>query len=476
MNENSDKQLKSLPSIQNIFSHPTLQIYEIKPEYLKHLIQKAVQKYRVKIQTDRWKRNVSREELTQAILDEVTGDIERLSSFKLKRVINATGIILHTNLGRAPLAPSAVQHLNSIINDYCNLEIDLANGKRGDRISILEEILCLISGAEAAVMVNNNAAAVLLTLNSLAKNREVPVSRGELVEIGGSFRMPDVMKAGNTKMIEIGTTNKTHLRDYSEAISTRTGAILKVHTSNFKIFGFTQSVPIDDLVALAHKNNLPLLYDMGSGVIEGLENWGYPQEPIVRESLKAGVDVVTFSGDKVLGGPQAGLIVGKKKYLQKIKNNHLLRALRCDKITYALMEATLRLYLNPKILKESLPAIKILNAPVSELKKGAEFLKQEWMDLPLKTEIVETDAHMGSGALPLEKIPSVAIRLLPDKLSVSLLARKLRLNQPAILGYIEKDFFYLNLRTVNQDELPVINQAVKKNLTNLMHEKSPNEY
>lgn len=457
-----DRLLKELPSIQKIVSHASLQSRDIKFEYLKLLVQKAVDKYRRDILAGKVTAGLPRDIISEKIIEEVNNKITKLSSPVLQRVINGTGIILHTNLGRAPLAPVALEHLNNVAENYCNLEINLSSGMRGDRTAIVEEILCLVTGAEAALVVNNNAAAIFLVLNSLCRRREVPVSRGELVEIGGSFRMPEVMKASGAKMVEIGATNKTHLKDYSQAISARTGAILKVHTSNYKILGFAQTVALDELVKVAHENELPLIYDMGSGVIEGLENWGYPHEPIARDYIKDGVDVITFSGDKVLGGPQSGIIIGRKKYLQKIRKNHLLRALRCDKITYTLLDATLRLYLNPGTLPLTLPVAQMLNVTMNDLKKRAEFVLEKVRNLPLNVEIVEAYSQMGSGSLPLEKIPSVALQFLPQNMSVSTFARKLRLNKPVILGYIEQDAFYLNLRTVRQDELLFITDSLAK--------------
>ena len=366
---------------------------------------------------------------------------------------------MHTNLGRAPIAETAKQHLINILDNYCNLEINLETGKRGERTGIVEEIICLITGAEGAVVVNNNAAAVLLALNSLSRNKETPVSRGELVEIGGSFRMPEVMKAGQVKMVEVGTTNKTHLGDYSEAINPKTGAILKVHTSNYRIMGFTDSVPIADLVSLAKHHGIPLIYDMGSGVLENLENWGYSHEPIAGEYVDAGVDVITFSADKVLGGPQAGIIIGRNEYIKKIKQNHLLRALRCDKLTYALLDATLRMYLEPDELKHNLPVAKMLIENREVLQARGNKIVAKLRRLPLQLELVDTYSQMGSGALPLEKIPSVALKIVPSGISVSKFSKLMRTDEPIIIGYIENEAFLLNLRTIRDDES---NQIISK--------------
>jgi L-seryl-tRNA(Ser) seleniumtransferase len=324
----------------------------------------------------------------------------------------------------------------------------------------VEEMLCLITGAESALVVNNCAAAVLLVLNTLCNRKEVPVSRGELVEIGGSFRMPDVMKSSGAKMIEIGTTNKTHLQDYQSAITPKTGALLKVHASNYRIMGFTGNVDIADLVALARQKGLPAIYDMGSGVIEDLQQWGYPYEPLAREMMEAGFDVVTFSGDKVLGGPQAGIIIGKRKWLDKIKKNHLARALRCDKLIYSALEATLRLYLQPDTLPQTLPVAAMLTLSLPELRKRAETIKSKVKNPHLTIEIVETYSQMGSGALPLEKIPSIAVKITSPKISTLKLSAALRSHNPPVVGYVQDEALFLNLRTVREDELPIIQGAL----------------
>jgi L-seryl-tRNA(Ser) seleniumtransferase len=453
--------LKEIPSVQDILLSLSPKKLKIDDEYLKVLVQKVIQDFREKILSGAVSENLSKQQITDEILEKTIEEVGRLWSHRLKRVINATGIVLHTNLGRAPIAPEATKHLTEILENYCNLEIDLVSGKRGDRINIVEEIICLITGAEGAVVVNNNAGAVLLTLYSLCYKKEVPVSRGELVEIGGSFRMPEVMKAGGVKMIEVGTTNKTHLKDYTDKINPKTGGILKVHTSNYKIMGFTSSVPIEELIQLAGENQIPLIYDMGSGVIEDLRKWGYSREPVAREYIKAGVDIVTFSADKVLGGPQAGIIIGKKKYIEKIKKNHLLRALRCDKVTYALLDGTLRLYLQPNELNKSLPLAQMLNISIDELRKRGNQLISRVSNSKLTFKLVDTYSQMGSGALPLEKIPSVAVAVRSNKFTVTQIAKKMRLGTPPVIGYIENEWFMLNLRTVRIDEIPIIVSALK---------------
>ncbi len=309
-------------------------------------------------------------------------------------------------------------------------------------------------------MVNNCAAAIFLALNTLCNRREVPVSRGELVEIGGSFRMPEVMKSSGAKMVEIGTTNKTHLKDYQQAITRKTGALLKVHASNFRILGFTGQADIPELARLAQQNNLPFIYDMGSGVLEDLRQWDYPYEPLAREVLDMGVDVLTFSGDKVLGGPQAGIIVGTPKYIQKIKENHLTRALRCDKLIFAAMEATLRAYLQPEKLPESIPVYSLLKCPQTELKRRAESIQARCKGDGIQMAIVETFSQMGSGALPLEKIPSVALKITSQRLSPIKLADKMRSHHPPVVGYVQEDALFLNFRTIREDELDIIVEAL----------------
>jgi L-seryl-tRNA(Ser) seleniumtransferase len=457
--------LRNIPAIQDIIQDPILSSYKIDSRYLKHIVISVVSDYRDNLLKGKLDKTTNRAALRKSIISEVEVRLNSLLNFRLKRVINGTGIILHTNLGRAPLAEIARGHLREVIENYCNLEIELYSGKRGDRMSLVEDIICLITGAESAGVVNNNAAAVLLALNSLCNKKEVPVSRGELVEIGGSFRMPEVMKISGVKMIEVGTTNKTHLSDYKQAISPRTAGILKVHTSNYRVLGFTETVGVSDLVSLAHHHHLPLIYDMGSGVLEDLENWGYPHEPVAREFVNAGIDVITFSADKVLGGPQAGMIIGKKEYIKKIRKNHLLRALRCDKLTFALLDATLRLYLNPAELKNHLPVADMLNITIDELRTHGTELLKNLRETPVWVELVDSFSQMGSGALPLEKIPSISVKMRPPKLSISHFARKLRMTEPAVVGYLSDDNFYINLRTIRVDEIPLIVQSVKKVLS-----------
>ena len=305
----------------------------------------------------------SEEAAQDAIANVVASIVARADKMlmpNMKRIINATGTILHTNLGRAPISPDHMKHIAEIATGYSNLEYNLEAGRRGERYSHFEELLCKITGAEAAMAVNNNAAAVMLVLSSLGKGGEVVVSRGELVEIGGKFRIPDVMVQSGATLVEIGTTNKTHFSDYEDAITENTAALLKVHTSNYRIIGFTESVGIDELVPLAKKYEIPVIEDLGSGVLIDLSKYGITYEPTVQDSIKAGADVVSFSGDKLLGGPQAGIIIGKKKYIDKMKKNPLTRALRIDKFTAATLEVVLQEYLSEERAIKRLPVLQMI--------------------------------------------------------------------------------------------------------------------
>ena len=356
----------------------------------------------------------------------------------LRRTVNATGIVLHTGLGRAPLPPEALRRVMAVGEGYCNLEIDLESGERGERVSHVEGLLRDLSGAEAAAVVNNNAAAVLLALNTLASGKDAVVSRGQLVEIGGSFRIPDVMARSGARMVEVGTTNRTHLRDFREAVTERTGVLLSVHPSNYRVTGFTAEVGLEDLVALGRASGVPVAHDLGGGALVDLRPYGLPYEPLVSDSVRAGADAVTFSGDKVLGGPQAGVIVGRKGAVEAMRRNPLMRALRCDKLTCAALEATLRLYLNPERLVREHPTLRMLTEPVGTLRRRARRLAKGLMGLEAYVEarLEDSVAYTGSGALPMEEIPSVAVTLRPKAGSSAGLARGLRLGGTPVMGYI----------------------------------------
>jgi L-seryl-tRNA(Ser) seleniumtransferase len=378
-------------------------------------------------------------------------------------VINATGIILHTGLGRAPLSTEALAAINTAAENYCNLEIDLSTGERGERLSHVHDLLCELTGAEDAAVVNNNAAAVFLVLNTLSTGKEAVVSRGQLIEIGGSFRIPDIMARSGAIMVEVGTTNRTHFSDYKHALSDRTGLILTVHPSNYRVMGFTTEVGVEDLVALASEAGVPLMHDLGGGVLIDLRRYGLPYEPIARESLEAGVDVVMFSGDKVLGGPQAGIILGKKRYLESIKRNPLMRALRCDKLVYAALEATLRLYLDESTLLERHPTLRMMTEPVEKLRTRGERL-MALVDPSMRCDLslIESHAQTGSGALPLEELPSLAIAVVSPSIPAERLAAALRDHEPPIIGYVHDETLFLDLRTIRDDEVEIVARALNK--------------
>jgi L-seryl-tRNA(Ser) seleniumtransferase len=390
---------------------------------------------------------------------------------KLRRVINATGVVIHTNLGRSPLHPSALQHMMEIARNYSNLEYDIDRGERGSRTSHVEGILCRLSGAESALVVNNNAGAVLLVLNTMAEGAEVIVSRGELVEIGGAFRIPDVMRRSGASLREVGTTNRTYLSDYQKAIGPQTALLLKVHTSNFRVMGFTSDVPLQDLVQLGREHHLPVLDDLGSGCFVDLTQYGLEKEPTVQEAIRTGVDVVTFSGDKLLGGPQAGIILGKKNLLDLIKINPLTRALRIDKLTLAALESTLLLYFDEKRAMEEIPTLRMLNLDTKGLKRrGRRLLKRlsGMVDMGTPLTLKEDVSQVGGGALPLQELSTFVLAIKPLNVSVNDLEENLRKGEPAIISRISKDELILDMRTVFDEEIPLLAAGIEKSLRHLL--------
>ncbi len=369
----------------------------------------------------------------------------------LRPVINASGVVLHTNLGRAVLADEAVDAVAAVAAEASNLEYDLAAGSRGERDAHVAAHLCALTGAEAAAVVNNNAAAVLLALNTLADGREVVVSRGELIEIGGSFRIPEILAKGGARLREVGTTNRTHLRDYERAIGPDTGLLLKVHPSNYRIAGFTANVGLAELVGLGRARGVPVMEDLGSGALIDLSTYGLPREPVVAERVALGPDIVTFSGDKLLGGPQAGLLVGTRDAIERLQSNPLKRALRCDKLTLAALEATLRLYRTAPDLAATLPTLRILTRPLAELEeigRAALILLEAKLGAEHDLELVEAEAQIGSGALPTDTIPSLAIAVTHPDLGPLAIAARFRAAQPPIVGRVHDDRFLLDLRCI----------------------------
>jgi L-seryl-tRNA(Ser) seleniumtransferase len=405
---------------------------------------------------------------TRALLDPdaVQAAIEAAAAPKtepsLRPVINASGVILHTNLGRAPLAPSALVALEAAARRYSNLEFDLAAGTRGSRQVHVEQLLCVLTGAEAALVVNNNAAAVLLGVNTLANGREVVISRGELVEIGDSFRIPDVMTRAGGRLREVGTTNRTHLADYEQAIGPETALILKVHRSNFQLLGFTADVETTALVALARQRGLPILEDLGSGALLDLSTLGLRREPLAADAIRAGVDVVTFSGDKLLGGPQAGILVGRRELLARLRRNPLARALRIDKLCLAALEATLRLAREPERARREIPVLRMLSLPVEVIGARAEALAQALRAAvpDVRCGIEDGASEVGGGALPLQAIPTRLLILHPGQASVSTVEARLRTGTPPVLVRVQDNRVLLDLRTVAPDEEPELLTAL----------------
>ena len=384
---------------------------------------------------------------------------------RLQRVLNLTGTVIHTNLGRALLADSALQHLLAMMAGPNNLEYDLATGGRGDRDSVVEELLCTLTGAEAATVVNNNAAAVLLTIAALARGQEVIVSRGELVEIGGAFRMPDVMASAGATLVEVGTTNRTHPADYERAITARTALLMKVHTSNYAVQGFTSAVDEAEIARIAHARGLPMATDLGSGALIDLAAYGLPREPTPQEKIAAGCDVVTFSGDKLLGGPQAGLIVGSRAAIGRIRKFPMKRALRMSKLPLAALEATLRLYLRPERLAQDLPTLRLLTRPAEALRElAAQLLPAVAEAVAPRFAVSEVDllGQIGSGSLPVDRLPSAGLALAPVQKkgagrALDELATALRGLPLPVIGRIADDRLLLDLRGL-EDPAPFVLQ------------------
>ena len=414
----------------------------------------------------------------QAILD---GEIEKLPTEKelinklkailkkkntphLKRVVNGAGIVIHTNLGRSLLCDDAVENVNIVAKHYNNLEYNLEKGARGSRYAHIEELITEITGAESAVVVNNNAAAVMLTLNTLCEDKEAIVSRGQLVEIGGSFRVPEVMKFSRAKLVEVGTTNRTHLYDYEDNINENTGVLLKVHTSNFKICGFTEEVSLEDLVSLGEKTETPVYEDIGSGVLLDLSKYGFPYEPTVQDSIKKGVDVVSFSGDKMFGGPQAGVIVGKKKYIDRIKKNQITRALRVDKFTLAALEGTLRHYRDEIDAIKNIPTLNMMILSEEELKKRAQRLRRKVSQLKDKFnfKIGEDSSMVGGGSMPTATMKSYVLKISSEKLSEKEIEEFLRGYEIPIITRVYNGEVIIDVRALLEEDYDVIFNALKE--------------
>lgn len=458
--------LRQIPKVDKLLAAPAIR--DISRLYPKSLILKAINQVledlRRRIRDD--EHSLDESQLgEESVSERVLGLLPSLSKPSLRPVINATGVVVHTNLGRSILAEEALEAFRPLAGGYSNLEYDLEDGKRGSRYVHVEGILKELTSAEGALVVNNNAAAVLLSLQTLAQGREVIVSRGELVEIGGSFRIPEVMRKSGARMVEVGTTNKTHLRDYEEAVGPDTGLLLKVHRSNFEIVGFTEQPALSDLVSLGRRYGLPVMEDLGSGCFVDLSNYGLLKEPTVKEVLARGVDVVTFSGDKLLGGPQAGIILGKKGIIERIKKNQLNRALRIDKLTLLALEKTLRLYRDEEVAVKEIPTLRMICEPYDTVVERTRRLLTMVGELDngnFSIQDLDGTSKIGGGALPLLEIPSRVLCLEPERLSSLFLERWFREYDPPIIGRLEKDRFVLDIRTVQEGELDTLARAVKE--------------
>jgi L-seryl-tRNA(Ser) seleniumtransferase len=402
------------------------------------------------------------EDPTERVAAQVVDTLTRAGLFSLRAVVNATGVVLHTNLGRAPMSELAMARVGAVGPAYSNLELDLATKERGSRYSHVEALLRRLTGAEDALVVNNNAAAVLLAIETLAHGKEVVVSRGELIEIGGEFRIPDIMLRGGARLREVGTTNRTHLRDYAGAIGPDVALLLKVHTSNYRVIGFTADVSSRELAVLGRERGVPVMEDLGSGSLVDLRPWGFPYEPTVPEVVASGVDLVTFSGDKLLGGPQAGIVVGTRALVGRLKRNPWNRALRIDKFTIAALEATLHAYDNGTAL-ETIPTLRSLTEPLPSIRRRARrLLGRVPADVRrrLAAEIVEDTSEVGGGALPEVKLPTAALALGASPAAARALDEALRRTDPPVIGRIVKDRLLLDCRTIRPEQIPAVAAAL----------------
>ena len=450
---------RSIPRVDELLDRGELKASALSPALLRESVREELDALRSEVRGGR-----SSLPETDELCARILARAEEKQMPSLRTVINATGVTLHTNLGRACLSERAANAAAEAAYAYSTLEYDAARGCRGSRHSHVESLLCRLTGAEAAMAVNNNAAAVLLILSALASGGEVIVSRGELVEIGGSFRIPEIVTQCGCTLREVGATNKTHLRDYEAAVSEQTRAILKVHTSNYRIVGFTESVPREALAALARERGLPLIEDLGSGALVELEQYGIHGEPTVQRSLRAGVDVASFSGDKLLGGPQAGLIVGRKEYIERLKKHPLARALRLDKMTLAALHATLRAYLDTDTAAREIPTLAMLAADESALHAKAALLQKVLADAGVGADLVAADDQVGGGSVPTQLLPTWAVAVETGEKSVDAFERAMRCRVRPVIGRISKEQYLLDVRTLFEQDYDEIASAAREAL------------
>jgi L-seryl-tRNA(Ser) seleniumtransferase len=464
MGKSSGKEmLRSLPAVDEILREEAIK--GAVETYPRALVVRAIRKV-----LDRRRKAVLNDEATpepqgfgrSILVNEILNEIEQLATFALRRVVNGTGIIVHTNLGRSLLCQDALDRLQLIGSGYSNLEYDLGTGTRGSRYVHAEAILCEITGAGGALVVNNNAGAVLLALNTLAQGKEVVVSRGQLVEIGGSFRIPDLMARSGASLREVGCTNRTHLSDYETAIGPETALLLNVHASNYQIIGFTAEVDLEELVALGGKHEVPVMQDLGSGCFVDVTRFGLQGEPLVQDTVRSGVDVITFSGDKLLGGTQAGIILGRNELIARLRQNPLARALRVDKLTLAALEATLRLYREEDTAIEAIPTLRMIATDLETLETQAQDLKERLsatLRTDVRVEIVDGSSRVGGGALPVQNLPTKLVAIRSAKISAARLEAHFRGHEPPIIGRVEQELFLLDVRTLQSGDHEVIAAA-----------------
>jgi L-seryl-tRNA(Ser) seleniumtransferase len=459
----SDNPYRDLPSVNDILDTPSLQARAARGE--RSLCVAAIRQELAELRQRLGQGGTSDGELqTERIAARVLQRLDRELRPKLRPVINATGIVLHTNLGRAPLAEEAARAAYEAAHGYLNLELDLDTGKRSSRQNAIREWVCRLTGAESATAVNNNAAATVIALRALCQGREVIVSRGQLIEIGGSFRIPDIMAVSGATLREVGTTNITRLSDYERAISPATAALMQIHTSNYRISGFTESVPLPDLVALGRKHQLPVIDDVGSGALVDFARFGFEGEPLARDSIAAGVDLVLFSGDKLLGGPQAGILAGRAEWIKRIEKDPLMRAFRLDKMTLAALEATLRIYLREEAALQAVPVLNMLGTPLPELRQRAEALELRLRGAAglASIAIAEDVAYVGGGSLPDQKMPTWVVEITASGRSDADLASRLRLGDPAVLGRVRDGKLVLDVRTVLPEQAETLAECVRR--------------
>ena len=455
MNDDIQAKLRELPSVSVVLDEMADDISQHGHQAVTKLVRAHLLLLREQLQLGK-----IADVATDSVLSAVRQTLDDLNHSSLVPVFNLTGIVLHSNLGRATLAESAITAMAEVASGASTLEYDIAEGKRGDRDSHIEAVLCELTGAEAATVVNNNAAAVLLTLNTLALNKSVPVSRGELVEIGGSFRVPDIMSRSGCRLVEVGTTNRTHLADYADAIDGDTALLMRVHTSNYRIEGFTKAVPESDLAHLAAQHDIPFVVDMGCGNLIDLKKLDLPHEATAQDTLRNGADLVLFSGDKLLGGPQAGIIAGKKSLVAQIKKNPIKRALRLDKVTLAALEATLQLYRNPDALTSQLPTLRLLTRSEADIQLQAERLCDlvaTALGKGFKVEIASVSSQIGSGSFPVEVLPSAGLSITSqngEDAELRALDRRLHDLPKPVIGRISNGALMLDLRCLEPDHEP----------------------